>query len=722
MLRTARVFVFALFFAGSAFAASNSAINHPAGGAASRSALELDLIGNIAVQYNDTKDNHVRIKAEEVRNARVSGVSGQLSLQLWAFFDPFTGQSGASGYLLGQVNLGTLAAGASVRNIDQTVAGSNIPADGTYHSALLLIENNGSGDLFYDYLSFSGTLVYSGGVASVVSPPFIYVPASTDLAKQGAPYSFSFSSGGGLPQTYSATGLPAGLELKNTQIGIDESGVVFPVISGTTKATGTFPIKLSAQNKDGTDSFTLTLTVQPSTTNVPPTINSLSANPNPAITGQRVAFTAGATDPENVPTTFSWDFKDGTTLAGATVFHTFTTAGTYAVALSVSDGVNTVTQTVSVSVTGAATQDPFIDLVTSDVNPVPTNSPVTLTATAFSPASETLTYTWNFGDGSATATGNPATHAYTAKGEYTVSVTVQDTSLRLGTFSDFTMFVTDSSDPSNLVNGLPSTSPDGVQITVVPSPPGVLALDLAVTAPRGVINRNNVDFSTEFLIPGRSAASVSGDRPVSRVNRVGVVVAKATGTDKTDASKKLRGRKTIPVGAKDVGEVPDAPDTLSDAEKIITTTKLSGTFNFTTDKADKVSATFSIPLPAGYDLQRSQEISIGLSNVADRIVLDAKGKATGLADRGVLQKITVKYPKASGGLTSAGGKAQITATFTAPNLDQAGFESDGITTGGGGSKQLQVAIVLAGIPYSGTINGDFKVSKKGDKGALKLAK
>lgn len=709
-------------FTTAAFAASNSAVYHPAGSAGSRVAVELDLIGNIAVQYNDTVDNNVRIKAQEVRNARVSGTSGQVSLQLWAFFEPFRGQGGAQGYLQGQVNLGTLVAGASVRNIDQTVAGSNIPADGTYYSTLLLVENNGSGDFFYDYLNFSGTLVYSGGKVDVVAPPRLFVSTSTDSAKQGAPYSFTFSSGGALPQTYSATGIPTGLALKNTEVSIDESGVILPVISGTPKTTGTFPITLKAENNDGSDTFTLTLTVQASTVNVPPTVISLNASPTSVITGQRVSFTAGASDPENVPLTFSWDFKDGTTLAGASVFHTFTVAGSYAVVVSVSDGTNTVQQTVTVIVTGAATQDPFVDLVTSDKNPVQTNSPVTLTATALSPAGQTLTYTWNFGDGTATATGNPVTHSYTAKGEYTVSVTVQDTSMRLGTFSDFTVFITDPSDPTNLVNGLPSTSPDGVQITVVPSPPGLLALDLALTTPRGAAPRGTVDFNTEFQIPGRSTSTVNGDKPVSRVNRSGVVVAKATGTDKSDTNKKLRGRKTIPVGAKDLGESPAVPDTLGDGEKNITATKLSGTFNFTSDKADKVSATFLIPLGAGYDLLRSQELSIGLSNVADRIVLDAKGKATGLADRGVLQKIAVKYPKGSNGVTLAGGKAQVTITFTAPNLDQAGFESDGITATGGGIKPLQIAIVLAGIPYSGTVNGELKVSKKGDKGALKLVK
>ena len=37
----------------------------------------------------------------------------------------------------------------------------------------------------------------------------------------------------------------------------------------------------------------------------------------------------------------------------------------------------------------------------------------------------------------------------------------------------------------------------------------VLALDLAVVSPRGVVSRADVDFTTNFLIPGRSINSIS---------------------------------------------------------------------------------------------------------------------------------------------------------------------------------------------------------------------
>jgi len=295
--------------------------------------------------------------------------------------------------------------------------------------------------------------------------------------------------------------LPAGLALKNFEENIETSGVLFPTISGTPTQAGTFTITLTASNEDGKDTATLTLTVSPKTVDAPPTINSAFATPNPAITGQRVTFSATAVDPENAVPTYTWDFKDGSTDSGATVNHTFTTAGTYAVAVSVSDGTNTVTRTISLTVSAPTTQDPVIDSVTADINPAAPNTQVTFTANASSPAGEALTYSWIFGDNTALTAGNPAKHSYSAKGQYTVTLTVSDVSKRSVNFNNFTMFVTDATDPQNLDTGKIITSPDGMQITVLPAPPGVVALDLSVTTSRGVDVRDAYDFDTEFYLP-----------------------------------------------------------------------------------------------------------------------------------------------------------------------------------------------------------------------------
>ncbi len=73
--------------------------------------------------------------------------------------------------------------------------------------------------------------------------------------------------------------------------------------------------------------------------NEAPSFESLpSAVPNPATVGQMVAFMAEATDPENDPLTYTWNFGDGTPAIGAGVTHSYAAAGTYQALAIVTDG------------------------------------------------------------------------------------------------------------------------------------------------------------------------------------------------------------------------------------------------------------------------------------------------------------------------------------------------------------------------------------------------
>ena len=52
----------------------------------------------------------------------------------------------------------------------------------------------------------------------------------------------------------------------------------------------------------------------------------------------KVDFTAAATDPEgDLPLSYAWSFGDGATATGASVSHTYTTAGTHAATVTVTD-------------------------------------------------------------------------------------------------------------------------------------------------------------------------------------------------------------------------------------------------------------------------------------------------------------------------------------------------------------------------------------------------
>ena len=73
-----------------------------------------------------------------------------------------------------------------------------------------------------------------------------------------------------------------------------------------------------------------------------PPVAVASANPTSGPTPLAVNFSsAGSSDPEGQPLTYSWTFGDGGTSTAANPAHTYTQAGQYTVRLSVSDGVTT---------------------------------------------------------------------------------------------------------------------------------------------------------------------------------------------------------------------------------------------------------------------------------------------------------------------------------------------------------------------------------------------
>lgn len=662
--------------------------------------------------------NTIRIQQQAVRNNRFSGVSSPITLELWEFKKPYAGDGTDEGFRVAFISIGTLSAGQTVSNVNQ-VSPYLAADDGTYFTTLLLVE----GGLAYDAITFLGNDVYVNGVVDTVAPPELDSPTAA-VGKQNAPFNFTFSGAGALPITYTATNLPPGLTLRNTVLDANTPIDQTPLITGIPTKAGIFVVTLKATNNDGSDTLDVPFDIKSKDVNAAPTIFFTDASPTLAFTGQRVSFFANAVDPENGNLTYTWNFGDGTSGNGPTVFHTFSSANTYNVVVSVSDGTTTVTGNVSVSVIGSTTLNPFIDAVSSDKNPALIGTVVTFTATGISPANQTLTYQWNFGDGSPIQSGNPITHTFTAAGGYNVLAAVQDTSARVGVFTDFVQFVADSSDPKqNILTGDASVSPDGISITVLPAPRGIVALGLDVTSSAGTVNRAAVEFTTEFSIPGRGAkANIPGRQPVQNIDRSGVVVATATGADPADPTNKMKGRKTIPVGAADLGQDPDAPDTLTASQKSMVAKKLTGKFNFVSDAADTVSFSCELMLPAGYDLTASHELSVGIANVADRIVLDSKGKPAELSDRGLIKKVSVKYPKSKTGATTAVSVAKLDVSIVAPNLDTAGFESDGVTPNAAANLNLQLAVVLAGIPYTGEIPATLKVSSKKDKAAMKLSK
>ena len=169
---------------------------------------------------------------------------------------------------------------------------------------------------------------------------------------------------------------------------------------------------------------------------VPTGVVSPPSGLNPAFTfspqtpsqGQGVFFdgSTSAGSPTNPITQFRWDFGDGSSATGQTATHSFSTAGTYFVRLTVNDAAGrsaSTTQTVTVGA-GALPTASFT------FGPTPARANVAInfngSGSTAAPGRTIVSYRWEYGDGSPIESGALVAHAFSAAGVYTVTLTVTD--------------------------------------------------------------------------------------------------------------------------------------------------------------------------------------------------------------------------------------------------------------------------------------------------------
>ena len=170
-----------------------------------------------------------------------------------------------------------------------------------------------------------------------------------------------------------------------------------------------------------------------------PVITDFYADMDSVYLGQAITFYANASDGDGDPLTFTFEYGDTTTeevefagtgpndLVECVVEKTYSAAGEYAVYVSVTDGLS-LDMSSPVSVTVLSNAAPVIE----EFAPAPywdTDVAMSFNVLADDNDGDTLTYTWDWDDGSAPEEivgSGSATHTFAESGTYSVGVMVDD--------------------------------------------------------------------------------------------------------------------------------------------------------------------------------------------------------------------------------------------------------------------------------------------------------
>jgi hypothetical protein len=353
-------------------------------------------------------------------------------------------------------------------------------------------------------------------------------------------------------------------------------------------------------------------------------------------------------------------------------------------------------------------------------------SPITFTATVTDPGVGTLAYTWDFADGTAVVTGNPATHAFATEGSFNGTLTVTD-GFKTAT-ANFTVSIvapaSGGSGTGNIALTVPNANKvanplDGLTIEVISADGGVIELYIDVNA----LIREAYSVSTDFNGLSGRVTRVDGSRPVAKLSSSGIYVAESAATETATGTRKGKARKTIVISRREVGEATSLTDNRSSAE--IKMKKMKGKFSFSgqsaltaampaTARADSVAFSGTIQLPAGLNITEQQDLWIAIGNIVDRITLGPKAKPVYPSDKGYLKRVKVKYPKLADSITTGDETAQLDFTLSMPGMSEAGFDTEGVSAAVSGAdktpieRKIQVGVLLAGMSYQGSAPALFR--------------
>ena len=255
------------------------------------------------------------------------GTMAQGQVDTWTFYI----ENAAGGTLswnvsesLSWISVSPSSGGTTIEtdNVTVTIDTSGL-ALGQHYSGNISVSSNGGNELVYVEVTVSD---------EVDSPPIVLItsPQNGDTVSGSIEIHATASDDVGVTKIE--------FYIDNGLIGTDTSGPYIRVWDTTTYSNGTHVIKTVAYDTRGqTDYDEVTVNTQNEISNGPPTACFTRDPPNPNV-GQIVSFDASCSfDPDGDPLNYSWDFDDGYTAIGISPTHSFSSAGTFYVILTVTD-------------------------------------------------------------------------------------------------------------------------------------------------------------------------------------------------------------------------------------------------------------------------------------------------------------------------------------------------------------------------------------------------
>lgn len=207
-------------------------------------------------------------------------------------------------------------------------------------------------------------------------------------------------------------------------------------VTWSAAAPGTYVISVTVSDSNGNSDTASTTVVVGSAGPNPPTINSLTIDPEHVHEGDTVTLTVDATDPQGETLTYAWEDDNPAagefSGSGASVTWSSDAVGDFEITCTVTnESALSASESLQVEVVEVHVQGPEIESLTVDPEHIHEGDEATLTVVATDPQGETLTYDWeddNPAAGEFSGSGASVTWSSDTVGEFEITCTVTNES------------------------------------------------------------------------------------------------------------------------------------------------------------------------------------------------------------------------------------------------------------------------------------------------------